>query len=247
VIEGAEVPIAAPQRQTVTTRVRQQLLADIRSGRFRVGDALPTVREMERLYGASQTPIREAMQSLYQQGIVSISPRRGAVVTAPPIELAVDFALLSAALHDYGDAREIFQFRVAVEGAAAELCARVGTAAQATAVNDVLNQADRAIAGEDIERFHELDVAFHRSIADSCGNELFRAVTTTLDVLFVRLRQSMGRIPGASALALAEHRAIAAAIAARDAATARRAAEDHVTKSWTRMATALDLPNPSAL
>src|SRR5687768_10437118 len=74
------------RRAKLATVVREHLLADIRSGRWRPGDRLPTELELMANFGVSRAPIREAMQSLHLLGIVDISPRRGAVVRALPME-----------------------------------------------------------------------------------------------------------------------------------------------------------------
>src|SRR4051794_6320888 len=93
--ETSHLSVLPPRRPKLATGVREQLLADIRSGRWRPGDRLPTEIELMARFGVSRAPIREAMQSLHLLGIVDISPRRGAIVRALPVEAVIDMAILS--------------------------------------------------------------------------------------------------------------------------------------------------------
>ncbi len=70
-------------RTRVTPTVLAQILErDIRSGRYRVGDRLPTELELQDRYGASRYCVREALQQLKRTGMVSARAGIGHAVTA---------------------------------------------------------------------------------------------------------------------------------------------------------------------
>lgn len=66
-------------RPTETRRVGQAIKRAILSGAFPPGEPLQEAR-LATQFGASRTPIREALQRLEADGLLTITPRRGAVV-----------------------------------------------------------------------------------------------------------------------------------------------------------------------
>ncbi|MBL8228105.1 MAG: GntR family transcriptional regulator, partial [Bryobacterales bacterium] len=63
----------------VYLRVRERLRADILSGRFGPGERIK-IAELSKRYGVSQMPVREALQMLQGEGLITIAPNKGASV-----------------------------------------------------------------------------------------------------------------------------------------------------------------------
>ena len=66
-------------------QLKQHLLDEIESGRWKPGDLIPGDLELQRLYGVSRSPVRQALQELSQEGRVIRSPGRGTFVTEPKL------------------------------------------------------------------------------------------------------------------------------------------------------------------
>jgi GntR family transcriptional repressor for pyruvate dehydrogenase complex len=210
------------------TLIRERLLADIRSGRWRAGDRVPTEIELMAAFGVSRTPIREAMQSLQMLGIVDISPRRGATVRALPMESVVDLALLAGTMSPDHSVADLFEFRVAMEVAIAGLAASHASDGQLADLRAILGETSAAVESQDRPAAQLIDVRFHAALADASANVVFQAVARALNGLLVEQRRVTGGIPGASGASLEEHRLIAGAIERHDPAAARAAAESHI-------------------
>ena len=88
-------------------RVYQAVKDDILSGVHRIGTKL-SVPDLALRYGVSKTPVREALHSLQHEGLVNIVPRIGYFVSYMSVE----------------DVRNLFQVRLILEGASAELAAK---------------------------------------------------------------------------------------------------------------------------
>jgi len=73
-----------PADRTVLLRdqVRAIIESEIESGRWRVGDQLPTVREMAKTAGLSTSPIQQAVSSLIQDGLLENRGGRGIFLRA---------------------------------------------------------------------------------------------------------------------------------------------------------------------
>ena len=68
------------ERELLSDRVRNALTDAIASGSLAAGTALDEQNLAER-FGASRTPVREALRQLAHSGLVELRPRKGAVVT----------------------------------------------------------------------------------------------------------------------------------------------------------------------
>jgi DNA-binding FadR family transcriptional regulator len=228
---AASVPVRRPKLATV---VREHLLADIRAGRYRPGDRIPTELELMARFGVSRAPIREAMQSLHLLGIVDISPRRGATVRALPVESVVDLAILSGAMDRQRPVEAVFEFRDAMDSAIGELSAANATEAQIEKLRGILADNAAAVARGDLAEASNVDVRFHAAIADASGNMVFQAVSQAVAGLLMEFRRATGGIPGAAQASFGEHEEIFRALVARDGPTARRASERHIRNTRAR-------------
>ncbi len=88
------------------------LRADIRAGRLKPGDAMPTEHELAQAHGVSRFTVREALRHLEDDGLIRRRRGSGTVVTADSPRLRQGFAD-TAALLQYA-ARSTFRF--AIEG-----------------------------------------------------------------------------------------------------------------------------------
>src|SRR5918997_618134 len=92
--------------QSLTKRTYEALKQDVLTCALRPGAQIFEA-ELATRYGTSKTPVREALSTLVQEGLVQVLPRRGYLVA--PITLR--------------DVQEVFQLRLLLETAAAELAA----------------------------------------------------------------------------------------------------------------------------
>lgn len=67
------------ERGLLSDRIRNALTDEIASGALRAGLALDE-QELADRFGASRTPVREALRQLAFSGLVEVKPRRGAIV-----------------------------------------------------------------------------------------------------------------------------------------------------------------------
>ena len=191
-------------RPPLGSQVRARLEADILAGALAPGERL-VEEELGRRYGVSRSPIREAIRALASEGLLELSARRGAVVTA-----------LSAQ-----EAREFVEVRALLEGYIARLAARYRRP-EVLARAEAILQAGAEGQGD----LAELNARFHDTLAEAGGN-------TTIRTLIEGLRKRSARVfltpgPAAQAATWAEHRGILQAILAGDEALAAARAEAHV-------------------
>jgi DNA-binding GntR family transcriptional regulator len=85
--------IAAPLREQVIEALRRAIL----DFQLKPGQRL-VERELIEQLGVSRTTIREALRELTSEGLVTVVPQKGAMVTAPSLDDAIDLYEVRAAL-----------------------------------------------------------------------------------------------------------------------------------------------------
>ncbi len=196
-----------PLRVQVYSALREAIVG----GRLRPGERIVEDRVCADL-GVSRSPLREALRRLEGEGLVTILPRRGAVVT----ELTAR------------DGEDLFAVREALEGLAASLATRYITAEELAELEDVCLAMDKCIAARDMAAVAELNTQFHELIGAASRNRWTREFLSGIKAQIRRVYRSSLEVPSRALESLAEHRMILDALKMRDAALAERAARQHV-------------------
>lgn len=208
--EPSARPGALDQR-TLWQRAHEHLRDEIISGSLTPGTELNEVTLAESL-GVSRGPIREALGRLASEGLVTIRPRRGAVVRALSSEEFI----------------EAYQVREALEMMAVRLAVPKLTAEDLAAMESLIEEmAVHAEAG-DVQRFFEANTEFHQRFFRAADNrmlaELYRQLRGQID----RHRLRSLELRGDLHRSIAEHRAILWAAAKGDVERAVSLASEHI-------------------
>jgi DNA-binding GntR family transcriptional regulator len=175
------------------------------------GEPLDEAMLVEEL-GLGRTPIREALQRLACEGLVTIRPRRGTFVAGLGIS----------------DLIELFEFRLEIEGYAAALAAERANAADIAALESALTPLRNARPTHDNAAHIEIDRAFHRALAHATHNKFLEHHLARLYNLNLRLWYLALDKIGPMRDAIEQHEAILNGIRARDAKCARAAMQKHI-------------------
>ncbi|SBW07128.1 putative GntR family transcriptional regulator [uncultured Alphaproteobacteria bacterium] len=220
----------------VTTSVARQIADSLRTaildGRIKVDERLPTEEDLAARYGVSRPTIREALKRLAAQNLVRSrrGPAGGNFVVRPaPAEFAESLAGAAMLMVSMGafDHDEIATARRELQGLCCRLAAEHrGDDHLARMAAEIAIQSDAETADTD---FCASDVRFHRAIVDAAGNGLIglvmhavvEAMTPVTNMVIVRERSR--------AEIAARHRALLAAIAARDGDDAQAVLADLMT------------------
>lgn len=205
-----------PLREMVYEELKMQILT---------GAIIPGTRMMEvelaEQMGVSRTPIREAIRKLEKEGLVTIRPRRGAYASSINTD----------------DMLDILEVRQNMEGLAAYFAASRMTPDQLDELKALSSKYNEAVIDGDMEAMIEFDTKFHRAIVDSCNNKILVQMIEQLQELVLRFRyiyyDSFKRAENMPE----EHQAIVDAITRGDEDAARSAADIHIDRLKTLIAT----------
>ncbi|WP_432102878.1 GntR family transcriptional regulator [Streptomyces sp. bgisy091] len=192
-------------------RVRDALENAVVDGRYRPGERLDPA-QLEREFGCSRTPVREALQALERSGLVRIRPKQGTYVT----ELSV------------AELAERFEVMAELEGMAARLSARHIDQAALDELAGALRECEEYAAAGDADGYYYANARFHAVVYDSCGNTYLRDQVHALKRTLQPYRRLQLRVPDRMRRSLAEHHAIAEAVTRGDGDAAQDAARSHV-------------------
>lgn len=219
-------------RRKLYQEVVERLVSRISRGIHAPGDKLPSERELMSQFGVGRPAVREAMQSLEQMGLISISHGERAIVTTPDAHTVLDqvattvrHILLSSTqtLEHLKEARLLFEV------------AMVRIAAETATEDDIARLRERLDAHhqslEDLSRFLEMDKLFHREVASVSRNPIYAAISQAIFEWLEAFHVELVRAEGAENVTLEEHDAIFEAIAARDPEAAVKAMERHLKRA----------------
>ncbi|MFJ9721650.1 FadR/GntR family transcriptional regulator [Streptomyces sp. NPDC101209] len=207
-------------------RVVDELGRRIVGSAWEPGDALPVEDVLAAEIGVSRGALREAVKALESKGMLHVRPRTGTRVLPAEHWNHLDRDVLrwkqagdaTALLRDTGELRRI------VEPEAARLAARRAGPDDVRALHDALAAMEAAAAEPGRGGgYVEADIAFHRALLDASGNRLLGSLGRAVDIALEHSFLVSTQTPGAAAASLPGHRAVVAAVEARDAAAAASA------------------------
>ena len=190
--------------QDVAERLRQQIF----SRELEPGSWIDE-QKIAAEYGISRTPLREALKVLAVEGLVTMKLRRGAYVT----EMSTT------------DVAQVYHLMALLESDAARHVAAHGSPADIAALQALHERLEAQAQQRDA--FFATNEEFHLKLLEVAGNRWSAQIVRDLRKVMKLNRHLSLFKQGRLAESLAEHRAVMAAIAARQPAEAARLMRAH--------------------
>jgi GntR family transcriptional regulator, rspAB operon transcriptional repressor len=147
---------AMPQKaktRTTKNHIYATLRTEIILGHRKPGERL-VVGDLKTRFGTSVTPVRDALQMLNQEGLITIKPRSGYFITQTTLKAL----------------RDMLELRAILEIAAVERAARTITDAQLAALKNI-HAGYTGDDDQDYTRYTDENTRFHYLIAQASGNQ----------------------------------------------------------------------------
>lgn len=198
----------------------QQVRDAILSGTFAAGQSLGQ-EEIASQIGTSRVPLREALQRLEAEGLVTLRPRRGFIVTSL----------------DPGEISDIFDIRMILEERAGYLATLKATPQDVTEVEELLHAMDgmSVTNAEETVLFAERNRAFHDRLYRSSGRKQLCRLMGVLRTNVERYIRIGARIAGDLDQVRDDHYRIFDAYRRGDAQTAGRLCREHCAATCDRL------------
>jgi DNA-binding GntR family transcriptional regulator len=205
---GAAAGVAA--EPSSTQRIVDSITTAVVERRLMPGTKLAEAQIGE-IFQVSRTVVRQALNRLSRDHLVTLEPARGAFVAQPSVE----------------EAHQVFEVRSMVEAAMIKaLCAAISDA-QVTQLRRHLQQEQAAVARTDVAGRTRLLADFHVVLARMLGNEVLAQLLADL-LARCSLVALMYQSSHSAEHSQDEHVAIVDALERRDARAAVRLMESHL-------------------
>ncbi|MBA3479103.1 MAG: GntR family transcriptional regulator [Lautropia sp.] len=211
-LKAVEVSKSPPPARAVgaTERIVESITSAIVERRLMPGTKLAEQKIAE-IFKVSRTIVRQALNQLSRDRLVTLEPARGAFVAMPSIE----------------EARQVFELRNMIEAVMVrQLCARI-TDGQVALLRAHLREERQAVARSDVAGRTRLLAEFHVVLAQLLGNEVLAEMLGDL-LSRSQLISLMYQSAHSAEASQREHELVVDAIERRDSRAAVRLMEDHI-------------------
>lgn len=200
------------QRSTfVTQHIRDMIVSGELPGGDRINERILT----EQL-GVSRTPLREAFKILEGEGLIAISPNRGATVVnllPADVEAAIDVL-------------------IGLESVAAERACEKASREMITHIEDLHQKMVASFRAQELMEYFHINQTIHQEIVDCAQNATLSRVYAAESARIRRYRYAGNRKPERWERAVFEHEQILDALKQREGPLLREVLRSHHLKGW---------------
>jgi len=229
------MPFQKVQPEKLSASVVRQIEQLILRGILTPGERLPSERELAERLGVSRPSLRDAIAELQDRGLLAARAGSG-VFIADVLGSAFSPALIQLFASHVEAVFDYLSFRRDMEGLAAERAARLGSDYDLQIIQACFDKMEAAHSPNPSpmlsEEDAEIDAKFHSAIIDASHNvvmlHMMRSMFDLLREGVFYNRKIMFHQHTSRRVLLDQHRAINAALQARDPVAARAAVETHL-------------------
>ena len=198
-------------RRTLHDELVERLTEMIDAGDLAAGSKIPEKELCER-FVVSRTPLREALKVLAVNGLVKLTPNRGASVAQLTLK----------------DIEEVFPVMASLEALSGELaCQRIDD----QALMDIQQMHEEMVGhyrDRNLPEYFRVNQAIHNYILETAGNKTLSATYESLSGRIVRARYMANMSADRWAHAVEEHEQMIAALRRRDGKGLARILRNHL-------------------
>lgn len=237
------------QTERLFERIVEQIEARVRAGELKVGDQLPSERELAEQFQVSRTAVREAIKTLREKGLVQILPGRGTfIINGASRAMRQSLGLLTrpgaeGASH-LVEVREILEPEIAALAALRAGPEHLSSLRQAVQTMEAALEASHTLAAGEhpaqrdgnvrtqaalaADLFVEADLDFHLALAEATQNAVIPALIDSIVELLREERKRTALSTAGMGHGQQHHRLILQAVERRDPEAARSAMHAHL-------------------
>jgi DNA-binding FadR family transcriptional regulator len=157
---------------------------EVVSGRWPVGERIPTEAALVAEFGIGRNTVREALQSLVHAGLLRREQGRGTfVISSSELTGTLERQLAG------GSRRHYLELRLALDSTAASLAAASRTDADVVLLRELRDRREETWSTDDPDARASADLDLHRAIVEATHNPLYVTLySSMLDVFAVHMR-----------------------------------------------------------
>ena len=209
------LPLEVPSRsQQAAAQVYEQLRDMILSLKLAPGAVLSRA-DLQRQFGLSSTPVRDALMRLDEAGLVEVFPQSGTIVSLIDVPLA----------------RQAQFLRRAIEQETVRVLAEAPDRVLIERLRGIIREQDSLAKSKNLERFDDADLAFHKLLYEAAGVPDLWSLVRHRSGHIDRIRRLHLPIGGKANQIVRDHTAIVDAIEKREPDLAQAELRGHLSRS----------------
>jgi GntR family transcriptional regulator, transcriptional repressor for pyruvate dehydrogenase complex len=219
--------LRSERKKYLYAEVVERIRGMIREGQIAVGDKLPPERSLAGRFGVSRNCVRQAVQTLAEQGILESRQGDGTYVRTPD-QAELTESLAQTMLMQDGLLKEVWEFRMLMEPQIASLAAAHISKEEIDRLKVIVYDQQKKL--NEREADPELDVAFHRVIVESSKNRVIEKMMRTVHEILNESRDELLQSHARNRASVIGHLKIIDALERNDPDAAYQAMRDHLSE-----------------
>jgi len=216
---------ASPRARSAVDRLVFEIRAMIDSEVLRVGDALPSERELCERFSTSRNTVREAMRMLKAYGVVDVRPKVGATIIDNRMARALDLFSFNTIEISRKSFADIQGFRTLIEVNSVDTVFEKVTGDHI----DVLNAANSAMgSAETLAEASEADFNFHIGLITILDNAALIEIYRIMKPVIIRIMEKGKSRQDFRTITVAQHNSVVEALQTRDRISYQYALQFHL-------------------
>ena len=215
-------------KKAISDFVIEDIIEKIKSEQFAPGERLPSEKSLSEEFDISRASTREALQKLEVLGLIDIKHGKGSFVSDSPYLKPIQEIVASKLLTADVGVKELLETRLYIEQGTVKLASINVSESELNELEKVVGEMDKAVEGNDVESFSELDMKFHLLIGRISGNTLMRRMLRTIRDIMREQQERINRVDGVMSVSQEHHERILEAIEKKDVESAQRSMADHL-------------------
>ncbi len=195
----------------LSDQIRNALADEITAGAFAAGAALDE-QDLADRFGASRTPVREALRQLAANGLVKMRPRRGVVVARMTPERIMD----------------MFETCAEIEAMCVRLATYRITPIERSRLMELHDSSRALVAAKDVDGYDAFNTQFHEAIYAATHNGFMAEQAISVRARLKAFRRAQLRHASRVERSREEHDSIMTSIAQGDGEEAARRMRAHM-------------------
>lgn len=172
------------RRVGLIEQAAERFREEVASGRWPVGERIPTEAALVSQFGIGRNTVREAVQSLVHAGLLRREQGRGTfVISSSELTGTLERQLAG------GTRRHYLELRLALDSAAASLAALNRSDADVELLRELRDRREASWSTDDLDLRASADLALHNAIVAATHNPLYvKLYSSMLDVFAAHMR-----------------------------------------------------------
>ena len=207
--------------------VVEEILNMIATGKYKENEKLPPEQYFVDYFGVSRVTIRESFKRLNMLGVISIRQGKGTFVKKMDVGMVMQ-PLFASIMLDNLSINQIYDARLFVESGTACMAARNRTEEEVKELEELVAEMKSVVYEQDIRRFSQLDITFHRRIGEISDNHILLATYKTIKEVLDNYMKESNLSMVTVRCSCEYHARIVDAIRRKDENQAREKMEEHI-------------------